>query len=138
MKTNTDLTIYNKYVDATTRAEKWQRTQIKGVMWENQKASNTLASGGNLSANQATIYIPYARGSNYLPHTEWSALSSKIGKWTLQEGDFVVRGLVRDTISTVTTITSLKEKYPQVLSIKSIDMMDMGSAGMSHWQVGAA
>lgn len=138
MKNNADLTIFNKYTDATTRAEKWQRTQIPGVMWENRKAANTLASGGNLSANQATIYIPFQRGENFLPHTEWQALTIKSGKWTLQEGDFVVRGLVRNTISTTYTITDLKAAYPQVLSIKSIDTMDMGSASMSHWQVGAA
>lgn len=137
MKNNADVTIYNKCFDTTTRTEKWHRYQIRGVMWENRKASNVLASGGYLSANQATIYIPFQRGDGFLPYTDWLDKTIKSG-WTLQEGDYIVRGLVRDTISATFTIGDLKAKYPQVLSIKSIDTMDMGNEVMSHWEVGAA
>jgi hypothetical protein len=64
-------------------------------------------------------------------------LTDKTGYWTLQEGDFVVKGFVTDEISSSFTISALQAKYPAVLSITSIDTMDMGSPAMSHWQIGA-
>ena len=138
MRNNSDITLFNKYIDAATRAEKYQRTQISGVLWENRKAANVIASGGNIAANQANIYIPYARGAAYQDPVTWQALVTKTGYWTLQDGDVVVRGLVSDSITTSFTITDLKAKYSDTLTIRSVDTMDMGSVGMSHWQIGAA
>jgi hypothetical protein len=138
MRNNADLTIYNKYVDAATRTEKYHRSQIRGVLWENRKAANVIASGGNIAVNQANIYVPFQRGVEYLPYTEWAALTTKTGYWTFQDGDVVVRGLVEDTISASFTISDLKAKYPDVLTIRSVDTMDMGSYGMCHWQIGAS
>ena len=137
MITNADLTLYNKYYDPTTKAEVYQRTQISGIVWENRKAVNILKSG-LLSADQVAIYIPFALGANYLQPIAWLALTTKTGKWTLQIGDFVVKGLVTDTVNSSFTITNLKAKYNDVLSIKSVDTMDRGSAKMQHWQIGAA
>jgi hypothetical protein len=136
VRTNSDCTVYNKYINAATRTEQWQRTQIAGVAWENRKAANVLASGGNIQVDQATVYIPFARGTNYLAPRAWQALVSKTGKWTLQEGDVIVRGLVTDEISSLFTITALEKKYDDVLTISSVDFMDMGSTSMQHWQVG--
>lgn len=137
MKTNADLTIYNKYTDPTTRTEKYQRTQVRRVAWENSKASNVLQTGGQIAADQATLYIPFQRGANYLKPKAWQALTTKTGKWTIQEGDLIVKGLVSDTISSSFTPTALKAKYDDVLVISSVDTMDAGSPAMHHWQVGA-
>ena len=136
MITNADLTIFNKHYDPTSKSEKYQRTQIVGVVWENRKAANVIKSG-LISADQVAIYIPFARGANYLQPIAWQALSNKTGKWTLQIGDFVVKGLVNDSITSSFTISDLKAKYNDVLSIKSVDTMDRGSAHMRHWQLGA-
>lgn len=136
MITNADLTIFNKYYDPTSKSEKYQRTQIVGVVWENRKAANVIKSG-LISADQVAIYIPFARGANYLQPITWQALSNKTGKWTLQIGDFVVKGLVNDSIGSSFTISDLKAKYNDVLSIKSVDTMDRGSIHMRHWQLGA-
>ena len=131
MKTNSDITIYHRYIDATTRTEKYQRSQVRGVLWENRKAAHVIATGGNLAANQANIYIPYQRGAGYVPPNEW-----KPGKWTMAVGDVIVRGLVNDEITSTFTVSDLKKKYDSVMNITSIDTMDMGSAWMNHWQVG--
>lgn len=137
MRTNTGATIYNKYIDPTTRSEKWQRAQLVAVMWENRKAANVIKSG-LLAADQAAIYIPFSLGANYLDPVAWQALVTKTGMWTLQVGDVIVKGLVSDEITGAFTITSLKAKYDDVLKITSVDTMDMGSASMQHWQLGAA
>jgi hypothetical protein len=155
MRTNSNLTIYNRYI--VSGAEKYQRTQIGAlgsfsVAWENRKASNILRTGGTISADQATIFIPFTCGINYLQPKAWQALSTKTGKWTIQEGDIVVKGLVsdeiHDLIPAVTgpplvpavpafTVTILRAKYDDVLIVTSVDAMLAGSLNMRHWKVGA-
>jgi hypothetical protein len=145
MRTNCSLTMYNKYIDATTRTEKYQRSSVVGVAWENRKASNTLATGGSIAADQARVFIPLQRGANYLKAKAWQALTVKTGKWTLQVGDVIVKGLVSDEIHDAVvspplaafTITSLKAKYDDVLVISSVDTMDSGSASMHHFMISA-
>jgi len=134
MRTNADLTIYNKYVDPVTRSEKYQRAQVVGVAWENRKAANVLRTGGQIAADQAVIYVPFSSGANYNPPRKWQA--DRKG-WTLQEGDVVVKGLVSKAITDAYTATDLKNEYDNVLIITSVDTMDYGSASMHHWQVGA-
>lgn len=137
MMTNCAATVYNKYVDPATRAEKWQRASLAAVYWENRKAANVIKSG-LLAADQAAIYIPFSLGANHLDPVAWQALVTKTGKWTLQVGDMIVKGLVSDEITGGFTITSLKAKYDDVLKIASVDTMDMGSSLIRHWQVGAS
>ena len=137
MRNNADITIYNKSVDATTRAEVWTRTQIVGVTWEEAKAANVIRSG-LLEADRVTVYIPLARGSSYLKPRAWQALTVKTGNWTLQQGDILVRGLVSETIDADYTISDLKREYDDVVAVRSVDLMDNGSVAMWHWQVGAA
>jgi hypothetical protein len=136
MMNNDNITIYNKSVSPTTRAEVWNSYQITKVTWENTKAANVIRSG-LLEADRYTIYIPLARGMNYLSPLAWRALASKTGKWTLQIGDVIVNGLVSDTISASFTISDLKKKYDDVATIRSVDRMDKGMPALRHWQVGA-
>lgn len=133
MRTNTGCTIYNKYV--VSGAEHYQRTQLSAVAWQNRKQANVLRSG-LLAADSATIYIPLALGVNYLKPIAWQA--AKTGKWTLQVGDVMVKGLVTDEITGGFTMTSLKALHDDVITIKSVDTMDMGSPSLQHWQVGGS
>jgi hypothetical protein len=135
MLTNANLTIYNKYIDATTRTEKYQRAVIVGVMWENRSAANKLASGGQIAADKARVFVPFTRGANYVKPKAWQALPNKAGKWTIQEGDIIVYGLVSDEITSSFTVSGLQAKYDDVLTVTSIDRQDALSLG--HWEVGA-
>ena len=119
MITKDNCTLYSRSVDATTRGEKWTRTQIRGVAWNNRKAANVLRSG-LLEADSCAIYIPMARGN-----------------LTIKPGDVLVNGLVNDEISSAFTITALRAKYPEVVTVRSNDIQDDGSPHMRHWQIGA-
>ena len=140
MKTNVAATLYNGYV--ASGAQKYQRTVLSAVEWENTKASNVLRSG-LLAADSAVIYVPLALGANYVDPKPWAALTVKTGKWTLAVGDVIVKGTVTDEIhdaivsppSAAFTLTNLKAKYDDVVTIKSVDTFDMGSASMRHWKV---
>lgn len=133
---NSDITVYNKYIDAATRSEKYQRSEVYDVVWQATKAVSGSKSG-LLASNVATVFIPFSSGDGYLKPKEWQSQSNKSGLWTLQEGDIVVREIVTDEISSTFTITDLRAKYDYVVMITSVDAMDQGSAYMRHWQVGA-
>ena len=137
MRSNTDLTVYNKYI--ASRDEAFLRTEIKAVAWENQKAVNKLAGGGVISDNKAIIYIPFQRGSAFLSPKTWQALADedKPDNWTLQEGDIIVKGTISDEITALFTASDLMAKYDDVLRINATDTFDQGSPSMQHWQVGA-
>jgi len=137
MKINCNCTIYNKFIAPATRTEIYQRVLIMGVYWENRRAVNRIRSA-NLNDDKAMIIIPFGRGANYLDPRAWQALTSKTGKWTLQEGDVVVKHLVTDEISSSFTVAALEKKYDDVLKITSVDVMDQGSTHMQHWRIGAA
>lgn len=124
------MTIYNGYVSGGAQA--YQRTQVTNVKWENRKASNVIRSG-LLAADSVMVYIPLASAADYLAPKAWQA--AKAGKWTLQNGDYMVKGLVADEITGAFTITSLKAKYDDVVQIRSVDTMDSGSDAVKHWEV---
>jgi hypothetical protein len=134
---NSEITIYNKYVDASTRTEKYQRSEIYDVVWQATKAV-AGSKTGLLASNVATIFIPFAEGTQYVLPKAWQLLTTnRANYWTLQEGDVIVRNIVTDAISDSFTITALRAKYDDVVTITSVDAMDQGSHYMRHWQVGA-
>jgi hypothetical protein len=134
MKTNAQMTLYNGYVSGGV--QHYQRTPIVAVVWESVKASNVIRSG-LIAADSAAIYIPLSMCANYLKPLVWQALAVKVGHWTLQVGDYIVKGLVVDEITTSFSITNLKAKWDDCLQVKSVDTMDEGSARMRHFRLGA-
>jgi hypothetical protein len=130
MQTNTDITLYNKYL--VGRVETWQRVQIEDVHWEQRHARE-----GNEDNDFTLVFIPFARGTSYLKPREWQA-SGKTGYWTLQIGDVIVKGLVSDELVAGTfTLSNLKAAYDDVLVIASVDTRDYGSSNLQHWEVTA-
>lgn len=130
---NSDITIYNRYVDPSTRSEVYQRAVVTDVVWQATKAVSGSKSG-LLASNVATIFIPFAQGELYKLPKAW--LADKSGYWTLQESDVIVKNSVADEITGAFTITSLRAKYDYVVTVTSVDAMDQGSANMQHWEVG--
>lgn len=131
LQTETDCTVYNKYL--VGRVETWQRVEITSVHWEQRHA----VRGDLNSPDVALVFIPFARGANYLKPRIWQA-SSKTGFWTLQIGDVIVKGLVSSSLVTgAFTLSDLKAAYDDVLVIASVDTRDFGSGNLQHWEVTA-
>lgn len=114
MITNTGATLYAKSV--VNGSEVWTRSEIEAVFWENRKASNVIKSG-LLQADSVAVYIPGITN-------------------TVKVGDVLVKGIVMDMIAGSFTMSSLKAKYANVIVVKSVDLMDYGSAHLQHIQVG--
>lgn len=131
LRTNTPITIYNKY--RLANADLYQRVQIDAVEWEQRHARSQFDS-----ADLATIFILMSTATTgYLLPKAWQLLSSKVGYWTLQVDDVVVKGLIDTELTSAFTLSNLKNANDDVLVITYVDTNDFGSANMQHWEVGA-
>jgi hypothetical protein len=120
MRTNADCTLYTRSIDPATHGEKYTRTQIRSVAWNNTKVANVTKSG-LLEADAVSVYIPMARGA-----------------LAIKAGDVLVKGLVTDELSSSFTLTALKAKYADVVIVTKVDTMAQGSIALWHWQIGAS
>lgn len=134
MRTNADITIYNKYFDKDTRLDKYQRTVLRGVFWNCVKAYNRLQSGMQ-DADAVTIYIPFGIKADreYIEPKEFEKLEDKSGYFTLAEGDRVVKDVIDFEIEG--KLSDLDREY-EAFTITSVDTKDFGSPHLRHWQVG--
>lgn len=128
MRTNTDITIFNRYIE--NRDTKYKKAYILNVHWEDSKGVNVINSG-LITADATKIYIPFSSISNYVKPSEFKQTKTGI---TLQAEDIVVKGIVEDEF---TTVKALEEKHDDVRVITSVDTRDFGSKRMQHWEVGA-
>lgn len=135
MRTNADITIYNRYFDKETRLDKYHRTVLYGVFWDEVKAVNRIQSGLE-DTDKVTIIIPFSvtTDKKYVPPKAFDKLPDKTGYFTLQEGDRVVRGDINFEI--IGKMSDLDKEY-EAYTITSVDTKDFGSPHMRHWEVGA-
>ncbi len=121
------VTLYNKYMEDNT--EKWKRTVLEGVYWNDIEGA-VLRKTGAASSSNATVIIPLSiRG--YQKPKEWRKYRSG---WTLQPGDYICRGQINIPIA----LSAAKELsgFDDVRSIVSADCKQFGS-GMDHLEVTA-
>lgn len=135
MRTNADITIYNRYFDPETRLDKYQRTILYGVFWDAMKAVKRI-QGGLESDDKVYIVIPFSADTNrqYISPKEFERLEDKSDYFTLQEGDRVVKGAIEFEITG--KLSDLDKEY-EAFTITSVDTKDFGSQHMRHWEVGA-
>lgn len=134
MRTNSNITIYNKYFNKSTRLDDYQRTVLKGVFWEDRKATNRLQSGLQ-DADEVSIIIPFkvSSGKRYLSPREFEKVEDKSSCFTFQEGDRIVKGDIDFEIDG--KVSDLDKEY-ETFTITSVDTKDFGSKHLRHWEVG--
>lgn len=112
----TTITLYN-LIKART-GDTYARTVIKGVHWEDTQGIK-LGDSVVKTDNTIAVVIPMSVEGFELP-TEYQKLSDKTDKWTLAEGDFIVKGEIGQEI---TDIADLKD-YDQKMTITSYEVND--------------
>lgn len=140
MITNSDLTIYNKYLNKETERTEYIRTYIYGVNFQ-VKNMVSIADKGLNSANVATVFIPMnADFSNkkYKKPKAFKNISSlsKDDFFTFEEGDIIVKGICDFELSSK-NLNELKNNFDDVYSLISIETNENGSEHMHHWKIGA-
>jgi len=142
MKTNCNVTLYNKYSVGDKSC--YKKTIIKGANWQGSKVqaiSNTETGKGTInSADVINIWIPFTsnfEGKTYLEPKAWIRLSEtdKDKYFTFSSTDLIVKGECTYDWSSTNPITNLT-KLDNVATIMSIIINDNGSMAMRHYQLG--
>ena len=132
MLANSDITIYNRYLDSVTGYDKYSRCVVYGVNWFSRTKIN-ITDGGLLSANEYTLRIPLTAkfGKRYTNPKDFTATNESVC-FTLKEGDIIVRGI---TTETNPVLAELFKNYNEVLTVVSVTDNRRGSPGVQHFKV---
>ena len=129
MTTNTSMSVYNKYTDEEKNVI-FKKHLIDNVFWDDSKGINI--NTGYEKADDVNVFIPKSQNnmSGYVEPKKYKGLNNT---WTLENGDFIVKGNVEE--SSVTSIKELLKKYDNVFTISLVDDKDFGSANMQHFEI---
>lgn len=130
MKTNTSMTIYNKYFNPITRGDSWKRHVISEVFWDSNRSVTTGRDMARI--DRVNVFIPF--NANYMTYftDPITFKSNPDNYWTIQNGDIIVKGTVTDEI---TKQSELESKYNDVLTVSTFTIKDFGSSNMRHIEV---
>lgn len=120
---NADITIYNRYMDASSGVDKYQRTVIKGVNWQG-KRNGTVSDKGLLLADSTLIFVD--KLDNYVSPKRFNKLSDEERHkyFTFDSnGDKIVKGEVDFEVTGVKhfRIADLENEFDDVINIKSVN-----------------
>lgn len=138
MITNASVTIYNKVYDREEGSNKYYRTILKGVNW--QDVTKVLPSdSGVISADVAEVYVPFLVDTRkrYRSPVNFSSAQDKNDFFTFAPEDIVVRGEITDELIKQKDVEHLKDKYGNVRIIAIVETNDNGSPALQHWKVTA-
>lgn len=129
MTTNTSMSVFNKYTDENKNVI-FKKHLIDNVFWDDSKGINRNL--GYENADDVNVFIPKNQNdmSGYVEPKKYKGLNNT---WTLENGDFIVKGNVEE--SSVVSIKELLKKYDNVFTISLVDDKDFGSANMKHFEI---
>jgi len=135
MRTDSTITIFNRKV--VERRERFLPTIISGVTWYGHSGMGTT----NDSSDSFKVRIPLTSdrsGKDYVDAADFKALTLEETqtRWTIQKGDFVVRGSFDQEISSESDLTSASADV-FVVSMYA-DNTIRGSEQVKHWLIGGA
>ena len=134
MMTNTNMCVFNKYIkitndnntNTTTKSIVFKKHIIDNVFWDDSQGVN-LRSGYEKN-DLVNIYIPKDKNdmSEYVKPKQYNG-----NGWTLQNGDFIIKGLVTETeVSGIKDLASY-----ETFTITLVDDKDFGSKNMQHFEI---
>ena len=130
---NETITIYNHYIDSTTKSPVYLPTVIDGVHWfgVNKSVPN---QNGLVSAEEYTIRIPLTSnfsGKRYTTKKSFNRLNDRTRYFTITEGDVIVRG--SHALSNVKP-SYLESEFDDVITVVSVTD-NTQSPNAPHWKV---
>lgn len=121
---NADITIYNRYTDASSGVDKYQRTVIKGVNWQG-KRNGTVSDKGLLLADSTLIFVD--KLDNYVSPKRFAKLQlmEREKYFTFAPGDKIVKGEIDFEVIGVKPfrIADLENEFDDVINIKSVNSL---------------
>lgn len=126
---NDTVTVYNARLDREQDTTVYIPTVLSGVSWYGGTKA-TVDSSGLKAANQYTVRIPVDADSGGKSYTEpgvYKAAKSVDGLFTLNEGDFIVKGALTEMLYT----TPKTGVYARILSVTD----NRRAPNAPHWKV---
>lgn len=134
MTTNTNMCVFNKYTkittnentNETTKELKFKKHIIDNVFWDDSQGVN-LRNGYDKN-DLVNVYIPKDKNdmSGYVKPKQYNG-----NGWTLQNGDFIIKGLVTET-----EVSGIKDLAAyETFTITMVDDKDFGSKNMHHFEI---
>ena len=120
-----DITVVNKLYNKENKDFEYKINYIK-AFWSSQ--NNIGISNTNL-VTKDVLKVFIFDYTNYLSPKDFQNNYSD-GKWTLQNDDYLVKGIVDN----IASIADLKEKY-ECMKITGIANKDYGTIKMQHFEV---
>lgn len=120
-----DITVINKYFNKIEKAPKYKVSHIHGF-W----SSDDSISINGTQIRKADGYYAMILMSEK-EYQQPKDFSENQKGWTLQNEDYLVKGIVKE----FTTIAKLIEDYQEVMKITKISTADYGSENMQHWEI---
>jgi hypothetical protein len=129
MFTNADCTIFNAYYDSSQRCEKWKKTVIKDIYWEDVSGENSQQTG-LLNDCSAFVVIPKEsiNVQNYQKPKDFK--SNPVG-FTFAPNDVIVRGVCDVDYSSIKNVQALDDSH----TILKVSDFLYGSRDVQHWEV---
>jgi hypothetical protein len=126
MTTNTNMSIFNKYTEPFTHNVVFKKHLIDYVFWDDTKA--VKQNDGYDKDNKINVYVPKDINnlSEYIKAKNYNGTG-----WTIQDGDFIIKGDV--PINEVSGIKELSQY--ETFIIKSFSNKDYGSENMQHFEI---
>lgn len=128
------LTVINRVdaKDAGERQDSYQATVLHGCMWSDT-STRTVQSDGTVSIGTVhRVQIP--ESGSYAPYREW--LKSREGRFTVREGDYVVKGEVDEEVDASNVKRIVAEREPDAFQVQHFRNLTKGD-GLSHSRRGA-
>ncbi len=135
------ITLYNHFRDPDTRADRWQRTVLRGVQTREKLEKTVSTDGKLLLARSVSVTIPVsadAGGRRYLEPSAFAQSEARERYWTLDAArtlDGMVGGACEAELGDGTTLDDLARERG-VLTIRAVS--DNTRRGrLRHWRITA-
>lgn len=125
MMTNTKMSIFNRYVNPTTKSVIFKRHIIDNVFWDSYIEVDQ--DKGHSKSNSVQVFIPKDKNdlSELVNPNEYDGKNN----WTINTGDYIVKGIVES--ETVNKISELENAF----TVTFVDDKDYGSPNMHHIEI---
>ena len=126
MPTNTNMCVFNKYIEPFTKAITYKKHVIENVFWDDIEA--VILSSGFNTDDKVDVFIPFDKNdlSEYKEPKKYNGTG-----WTLREGDFIIKGDVVET-----EVDGIKDLSAyETFEITEWSKKDFGSYNMQHFEV---
>ena len=131
MVLNSEITIYNRFLESGSRSYKYRRTVLKKVYSE--KTSGVQAANTGLMRDDK-LFVIIHKVNHAETYQDPKAFEKDPVGWTLAPGDILVLGDINKEISRV---KELELEFDDVYTITQVDEHYAGSSYVHHWEVWA-